>query len=250
MAMRFDPRNKVVQVCLKGILAEESGDKDLAMIQFLAALEAATNDFERFLTTFFIGRLQEEIDEKLKWFDQSLAFAYSSDDNSALTALPTLYGALSACYKALGNQEKAHEADEKANRLKNQCMDQGPFFHGTKASLQVGDQLVAGNASNYKEDLIMNHIYFTANVSGAGLAASLAKGDGEERVYVVKPLGPYENDPNVTDKKFPGNLTRSYRSTEPLLIIGIVEDWDKQTPESIEAWRKKLADQEGAIINE
>ena len=71
----------------------------------------------------------------------------------------------------------------------------------------------------------MNHIYFTALVNGAGLAAELSKGAGRERVYIVEPTGEFENDPNVTDKKFPGNPTRSYRSTEPLRVIGEVTDW-------------------------
>ena len=103
--------------------------------------------------------------------------------------------------------------------------------------------------SNYKSDLIMNHIYFTALVNGAGLAAALAKGDGRERVYIVEPTGSFENDPNVTDKKFPGNLTRSYRSQAPLKIVGEVTDWVRTTPEELQKWREKLATNTGEIIN-
>ena len=77
----------------------------------------------------------------------------------------------------------------------------------------------------------MNHIYFTALPDGAGLAAELAAGDGAPRVYVVEPTGAFENDPNVTDKKFPGNPTRSYRSSEPLRVVGEVTDWTRLTPE-------------------
>ena len=95
----------------------------------------------------------------------------------------------------------------------------------------------------------MNHIYFTAIINGAGLAATLAKGDGRERVYVVEPTGSFENDPNVTDKKFPGNLTRSYRTETPLKIVGEVTDWQKQTPEDLQKWREKLANNKGDIIN-
>ena len=95
----------------------------------------------------------------------------------------------------------------------------------------------------------MNHIYFTANINGAGLAASLAKGDGKARIYIVEPTGIFENDPNVTDKKFPSNLTRSYRTQEPLRIIGEETDWAKQTPEEIRQWREKLANNKGEIIN-
>ncbi len=120
-------------------------------------------------------------------------------------------------------------------------LDNGPFYHGTKADLQVGDLLTAGFRSNYKPEVIMNHIYFTALVNGAGLAAALAQGDGRERVYIVEPTGSFENDPNVTDKKFPGNPTRSYRSQAPLKIVGEVTDWVRQTPEELQKWREKLA---------
>jgi len=95
----------------------------------------------------------------------------------------------------------------------------------------------------------MNHIYFTALIQGAGLAAELVKGDGRERVYIVEPTGSFENDPNVTDKKFPGNPTRSFRSQTPLKIIGEVADWVKLTPEELQKWREKLSDNKGEIIN-
>ena len=120
-------------------------------------------------------------------------------------------------------------------------LDNGPFYHGTRADLQVGDLLTAGFRSNYKPEVIMNHIYFTALVNGAGLAAALAKGDGSERVYIVEPTGSFDNDPNVTDKKFPGNPTRSYRSQAPLTIVGELTDWVKLTPEQMLQWREKLA---------
>lgn len=120
-------------------------------------------------------------------------------------------------------------------------LDIGPFYHGTKADLQVGDLLTAGFKSNYHPDVLMNHIYFTALANGAGLAAELAPGDGLPRVYLVEPTGIFENDPNVTDKKFPGNPTRSYRSKEPLKIIGEVTDWVRLTPEQLQTWRENLA---------
>jgi hypothetical protein len=87
-------------------------------------------------------------------------------------------------------------------------LDTGPYFHGTRADLQVGDLLTAGFRSNYDGRVVMNHIYFTAWPKGAGLAAEMAKGDGRGRVYIVEPTGAFEDDPNVTDKKFPGNLGR------------------------------------------
>ncbi|SDX56022.1 rifampin ADP-ribosylating transferase [Arthrobacter sp. cf158] len=135
----------------------------------------------------------------------------------------------------------------------SQPLDQGPFFHGTKANLIEGDLLKAGFRSNYRPEVVMNHIYFTALPDGAGLAAELAAGDGEPRVYAVEPTGEFENDPNVTDKKFPGNPTRSYRSTAPLRVIGEVTDWTRLAPEALKAWRERLsallADERGEIIN-
>jgi rifampin ADP-ribosylating transferase len=129
-------------------------------------------------------------------------------------------------------------------------LDAGPFYHGTRADLRIGDLLTAGYNSNYKPDVIMNHIYFTASgPDGAGLAAALAKGEGRQRVYVVEPTGSFENDPNVTDKRFPGNPTRSYRSREPLRIVGEVTDWRRLTSEEIAIWRERLANIKGDILN-
>lgn len=120
-------------------------------------------------------------------------------------------------------------------------LDNGPFYHGTKADLQLGDLLTAGFPSNYRPEVIMNHIYFTALVNGAGLASTLAPGEAPERVYVVEPTGEFENDPNVTDKKFPGNPTRSYRSKAPLRVVGEITDWVRLTPEEHQMWKERLA---------
>ncbi len=136
-------------------------------------------------------------------------------------------------------------------------LDEGPFFHGTIADLSVGDLLTAGFRSNYRPEVVMNHIYFTALVDGAGLAAEiaaeLAEGDVVPRVYVVEPTGAFENDPNVTDKKFPGNPTRSFRSRMPLKVIGEITHWTRLTPEALEVWKKRLTalrtDERGEIIN-
>lgn len=132
-------------------------------------------------------------------------------------------------------------------------LDEGPFYHGTKADLQVGDLLTPGFRSNYKPEVIMNHIYFTALSDGAGLAAALAPGDGRERVYIVEPTGEFENDPNVTDKKFPGNPTRSYRSKAPVKIVGEVNDWPRRSAEELQKWRERLAsiaaDSRAEILN-
>ncbi len=128
-------------------------------------------------------------------------------------------------------------------------LDKGPFYHGTKADLQIGDLLTAGFNSNYKPEVIMNHIYFTALINVAGLGAELAKGDGSARVYIVEPVGSFENDPNVTDKKFPGNPTRSYRTRAPLKIVAEVTDWVRLTPEELQKWRESIANIKGEIIN-
>lgn len=99
----------------------------------------------------------------------------------------------------------------------------------------------------------MNHVYFTALQDGAGLAAELAAGDGAPRVYAVEPTGAFEDDPNVTDKKFPGNPTRSYRSRAPLRVVGEVTDWTRPAPHVLRAWKQRLtalrADERGEIIN-
>ncbi|MEV3903431.1 NAD(+)--rifampin ADP-ribosyltransferase [Mycobacterium sp. NPDC050551] len=136
-------------------------------------------------------------------------------------------------------------------------LDEGPFFHGTIAELRVGEFLSAGHRSNYRPEVVMNHIYFTALVDGAGLAAEiaaeLADGDALPRVYEVEPTGEFENDPNVTDKKFPGNPTRSYRSAAPLRIVGEITEWTRLTPEQLHTWRERLSvlrsDDRGGIIN-
>ncbi|MCW2974417.1 MAG: ribosomal subunit interface protein [Thermoleophilia bacterium] len=134
------------------------------------------------------------------------------------------------------------------------ALDEGPFFHGTIADLRIGDILTAGRRSNYRSDVVMNHVYFTALRDGAGLAAEvaaeLAADAPAPRVYAVEPTGPFEDDPNVTDRRFPGNPTRSFRSTEPLRVIGEVADWNRLTPEALQAWRERLATlRQGEILN-
>jgi len=138
-----------------------------------------------------------------------------------------------------------------------EVLDAGPFFHGTIADLRVGDFLTAGRRSNYRPEVVMNHIYFTALMDGAGLAAEIAAeltgGGAVPRIYAVEPTGPFENDPNVTDKKFPGNPTRSYRSSAPLKVIGEITEWKRLTPEELQVWRdrltKLLSNAEAEIIN-
>jgi len=138
-----------------------------------------------------------------------------------------------------------------------ELLDDGPFFHGTIADLGEGDFLVAGHRSNYRAEIVMNHVYFTALIDGAGLAAEiaaeLAAGEPRPRVYAVEPTGAFENDPNVTDKKFPGNPTRSYRSSAPLRVLGEVTEWTRLTPDQLQMWRHRLSgllsSEGGEIIN-
>ncbi|MFB9670637.1 NAD(+)--rifampin ADP-ribosyltransferase [Microlunatus capsulatus] len=121
----------------------------------------------------------------------------------------------------------------------------GPFYHGTVAALQVGDELRAGYGSNYQQGRVSNNIYFSALLEtaawGAELAAALAGTGDRGRIYVVEPSGPFEDDPNVTDKRFPGNPTHSYRSRAPLRVVGEVEDWEGHDPATLQAMLDALA---------
>ena len=247
--MEFDPRNNVIQLCVQGMGMEDSGKPEEAKRLFLQAWDEATNGFEKFIAAYYVARHQETVRDRLKWLETALQYALRINDVSVSSAFPALYSNIAGCYEELSDPDSATKNHELADSFKGDPFDNGPFYHGTKADLQVGDLLTPGGNSNYQSDLVMNHIYFTAIANGAGLAAALANGDGRERVYIVEPTGPFEHDPNVTDKKFPGNPTRSYRSTAPLEIVGEVTDWARQTPEQIQAWREKLASNKGEIIN-
>lgn len=122
---------------------------------------------------------------------------------------------------------------------------EGPFYHGTKFALEVGDQLVPGHGSNYQEGRTSNNIYFSAiletAVWGAELATALAGGDDRGHVYVVEPTGPFEDDPNVTNKRFPGNITQSYRTRHPMQIVGEVQAWEGHTPELLNGMLDSIA---------
>jgi len=228
---------------------EDSGQPDEALRLFLQAWNEATSDFEKYIAAYYVARHQENVPDKLKWLETSLRFAQKVSNESAISAFPNLYTNIAKCHEDLGDVDNAKKNFELASSFTGKPTDKGPFYHGTKADLEVGDLLTVGGNSNYKADLIMNHIYFTALANGAGLAADLAKGDGPGRVYIVEPTGDFENDPNVTDKKFPGNPTRSYRSASPLTIVGEVTDWVRQTPEELQKWRERLANVKGEIIN-
>ena len=228
---------------------EDKGEPEEATRLFHQAWNEATNDFERFIAAYYVARHQAITLEKLEWLGRSFNYALKINDVTVKAAFPTLYSQIAECYEELNDLDKARKYSDLASSHSNDPSDTGPFYHGTKVDLQVGELLTPGGNSNYKDDLVMNHIYFTGLVNGAGLAAALAKGEGPERVYIVEPTGPFEHDPNVTNKKFPGNPTRSYRSHAPLKIVGEVTDWARQTPEELQKWKKRLANVKGEIIN-
>jgi tetratricopeptide (TPR) repeat protein len=247
--MEFNPNNNIVKLCLQAMDQEAKGKPEEASRLFLQAWNEATNDFEKFIAAYYVAGHQKNVTDKLKWLETALQLALKINNESVKAAFGSLYERIAKCYEELNDLDNAKKNYELANSFTENPSDNGPFYHGTKADLKVGDFLTAGFGSNYSSELIMNHIYFTALVNGAGLAAALSKGDGRERVYIVEPTGSFENDPNVTNKKFPGNPTRSYRTQVPLKIVGEVKDWVRQTPEELQKWREKLANSKGEIIN-
>ena len=120
--------------------------------------------------------------------------------------------------------------------------DSGPFFHGTKAELRPGDLLQPGYSSNYGERRKANYVYLTATLDAAIWGAELAVGDGQGRIYRVEPTGAFEDDPNVTDKRSPGNPTRSYRTQQPVRIVEEVSDWEGHSPDVLQTMRTHLDD--------
>lgn len=121
------------------------------------------------------------------------------------------------------------------------------YFHGTKADLKIGDLIETGINSNFGQRKNAKYIYLTATLDAAIWGAELALGDGKERIYLVEPTGPIEDDPNLTDKKFPGNPTQSYRSQQPFKVVGEITIWQGHAPEQVKTMKEALAklDQEG-----
>ncbi|MGZ8740200.1 MAG: NAD(+)--rifampin ADP-ribosyltransferase [Gaiellaceae bacterium] len=118
--------------------------------------------------------------------------------------------------------------------------EEGVYLHGTKAELAVGDLLASGRESNFDAGRVMNYVYFSETLDAAVWGAELASGEGPGRIYIVEPTGEFEDDPNLTDKKFPGNPTGSFRSREPLRVVGELVDWVGHSPEKLEAMRAAL----------
>jgi len=133
--------------------------------------------------------------------------------------------------------------DKDNTRISHQPI-QGPFsqtfFHGTKADLRIGDLIEAGLNSNYGQRKNAKYIYLTATLDAAIWGAELALGEGRERIYLVEPTGPVEDDPNLTDKKFPGNPTMSYRSAYPFKVVGEITIWQGHAPEQVKAMKDGL----------
>jgi rifampin ADP-ribosylating transferase len=116
----------------------------------------------------------------------------------------------------------------------------GVYLHGTKADLAVGEMLAPGRESNFEEGRVMNYVYFTATLDAAVWGAELASGEGRGRIYIVEPTGGFEDDPNVTDKRYPGNPTQSFRSREPLRVVGELVDWVGHSREKMQAMRQGI----------
>jgi rifampin ADP-ribosylating transferase len=116
----------------------------------------------------------------------------------------------------------------------------GVYLHGTKADLAVGAELVPGRESNFEAGRVMNYVYFTATLDAATWGAELAAGEGRGHIYVVEPTGDFEDDPNLTDKRFPGNPSQSFRTREPLRVVGELVDWVGHSPEKLQAMREGL----------
>jgi hypothetical protein len=114
------------------------------------------------------------------------------------------------------------------------------FYHGTKADLKEGDLISTGFNSNYGKRTRAKYVYLTATLDAAIWGAELAVGDGPERIYIVEATGPTEDDPNLTDKKFPGNPTKSYRTKDPIRVIGEVKEWQGHPPEQLKAMKDRL----------
>lgn len=126
---------------------------------------------------------------------------------------------------------------------------QGPFYHGTRAALSVGDLLTTGHETHFEKGRVLKHLYFAALMEpaiwGAELSIALSGSSGRGQIYVVEPTGPFEDDPNLTNKRFPGNVTQSYRSRDPLRIVGVVTDWQGHPIEVVQGMLDSLKNLKG-----
>ncbi|MBX7094480.1 MAG: NAD(+)--rifampin ADP-ribosyltransferase [Flavobacteriales bacterium] len=247
--MDFSPFNPIVKLCLQGMEMEANSQTTEAGEYYLQAWNEAQDDFGKFLAAYYYSGIQKDQNLQLHWLRISVQHAKASPSIAARTALLTLYQKIVQLLEHENENSVTEAYKKEIEALINHPPDPGPFYHGTKAELEIGDYLYPGNRSNYQAQLTMNHIYFTALINGAGLAAALANGEGNEQVYMIEPCGAFENDPNVTDKKFPGNPTRSYRSAAPLKIIGRLDHWERYPQDEIEKFKQKIEQANGKIIN-
>ncbi len=132
-----------------------------------------------------------------------------------------------------------NKADEQASA--SATVFSQTFFHGTKADLKMGDLITIGLESNFAQKEKAKYIYLTATLDAAIWGAELALGEKDERIYLVEPTGPIEDDPNLTDKKFPGNPTKSYRSQHSFRVVGEVTLWQGHSAEKVKAMKEGLA---------
>ena len=144
-----------------------------------------------------------------------------------------------ACDKTLCVMQHRRPVEMAGNRS-DAMIDSQTFYHGTKANLEVGNLIEPGYASNYGKRKQANFVYLAATLDAAIWGAELAVGTGHCRIYIVEPTGSIEDDPNLTDKKFPGNPTKSYRSRDPFRIIGEVMDWKGHSSDQLEAMHARL----------
>lgn len=182
-------------------------------------------------------------------YDNDPVVAEYMIDGAAKRATPVVHDVLARYPRAPGGRSRVAVLTRRLDSLLRDppptprpVDDPGPFFHGTKADLRPGDLLTPGWRSNYGTGRAANHIYLTASQEGAPLAAALAQGDGPGHVYRVEPLGTIEDDPNVTDKRSPGNPTRSYRTTEPIRIVEELHGWEPPPPQLIQRMRERMAE--------
>ena len=126
--------------------------------------------------------------------------------------------------------------------------DPGPFFHGTKADLSIGDLISPGRRSNFGTGRSARFVYLTATLDAATWGAELAVGEGPGRIHRVEPTGEIENDPNLTDSRFPGNPTRSYRTRAPLRVVGTVDEWVGHPPDALQRMRDHIAELERRCV--
>src|SRR5262245_3092866 len=148
--MEFNPNNNVVKLCLQGMGMEEKGQPEEASKLFLQAWNEAADDFEHFIAAHYVVRHQKNASDKLKWLETALQLALKINNDAVKSAFPSLYSNIAKCHEDLNHPDKAKRNYELATSFKHKPSDKGPFYHGTKADLQVGDLLTAGGGSNYK----------------------------------------------------------------------------------------------------